>query len=207
MIKNTFNGNEIRESVSKEMIESAEWVKNAAFKLDNPNNGETEQLVKKLLRAKKIFLMGSGRSGLVARAFAMRLMHLGFPVHVIGETTTPAVESKDLAIVISGGGETDEMVANAEVILNIGAQLITITSVKESTLGKKAGHTVILPGRTKEDSTIDYKERRLKGGPVAPLGTLFEIISLIYLDALIPLLMEITEQSEIEMKQRHARPG
>ena len=36
----------------------------------------------------------------------MRLMHLGFNVYVVGETVTPAVETDDLLIVISGSGET-----------------------------------------------------------------------------------------------------
>ena len=38
-----------------------------------------------------IFLAGSGRSGFVAKFFAMRLMHLGFHVYVFGETLVPPV--------------------------------------------------------------------------------------------------------------------
>lgn len=36
--------------------------------------------------AKNIFVMGAGRSGFVAKAFAMRLMHLGYNVYVVGKT-------------------------------------------------------------------------------------------------------------------------
>ncbi|MGZ4892148.1 MAG: SIS domain-containing protein, partial [Halobacteriota archaeon] len=71
---------------------------------------EVKTLVTDILAAqqnhKRLFVMGAGRSGLVVKGFAMRLMHLGFNVYVVGETVTPAVETDDLLIVISGSGET-----------------------------------------------------------------------------------------------------
>ncbi|MEM2817946.1 MAG: SIS domain-containing protein, partial [Archaeoglobaceae archaeon] len=48
--------------------------------------------------AERIFVVGIGRSGLVAKAFAMRLMHLGYKAFVIGETTTPRIEAGDLLV-------------------------------------------------------------------------------------------------------------
>ena len=36
---------------------------------------------------KKIFVAAAGRSKMVANMFAMRLMHLGYDVRVVGETT------------------------------------------------------------------------------------------------------------------------
>ncbi|AVH54882.1 MULTISPECIES: hypothetical protein [Streptomyces] len=61
-----------------------------------------ESLAMTLRNAERIFVTGEGRSGLMAKAFAMRLMHLGLPVHVIGETTTPAVAQGDTARAPSG---------------------------------------------------------------------------------------------------------
>ena len=49
---------------------------------------ESESLVNEILKAKKIFVTGAGRSGLMGKAFAMRMMHMGFDAHVIGEITT-----------------------------------------------------------------------------------------------------------------------
>ena len=40
------------------------------------------------LSSNRIFVYGAGRSGLVAKAFAIRLVHLGFQTFVIGETIT-----------------------------------------------------------------------------------------------------------------------
>ena len=58
--------------------------------------------------------MGAGRSGLVAKAFAMRLMHLGFTAYVVGETITPAMRPKDLLVIFSGSGRTKTIADIAE---------------------------------------------------------------------------------------------
>ena len=51
-----------------------------------------ENMINLLITARKenkrVFVIGAGRSGLIARAFAMRLLHLSFNVYVIGETAS-----------------------------------------------------------------------------------------------------------------------
>ena len=61
--------------------------------------------------SKRIFIAGAGRSGLVARFFAMRLMHAGYEVFVVGEIVTPSIRDGDLFLVLSGSGETETMLA------------------------------------------------------------------------------------------------
>ena len=39
-----------------------------------------------IVSANNVFVTGAGRSGLAAKAFAMRLMHLGLSAYVVGET-------------------------------------------------------------------------------------------------------------------------
>ena len=65
-----------------------------------------EEMLDMLINANNVFIIGLGRSGLVARAFAMRLMHLGISVYVVGETITPAIYADDCLLAISGSGET-----------------------------------------------------------------------------------------------------
>jgi len=72
----------------------------------NIDRESANQLLEEILNAKRIYLAGAGRSGLVARAFAQRLMHLGFESYAIGETITPAFRSGDVLIAVSGSGET-----------------------------------------------------------------------------------------------------
>lgn len=180
----------------------ADHIKKVASKLDT---GSVTSLVNGIMDSKRIFLMGAGRSGLAARAFAMRLMHLGFIVYFVGETTTPAVQPDDLVIAVSGSGETPSIANLGGISKKIGSKLAVITSNKDSTLGRISDIVVIVPGRPKEDIVYeDYHERRMIGYPqLAPLGTIFEISALVFLDAVVSELMVRTGASEAELKKRH----
>ncbi|KCZ72725.1 3-hexulose-6-phosphate isomerase [Candidatus Methanoperedens nitroreducens] len=162
-------------------------------------------LVDSIMTSKRIFLMGAGRSGLAARAFAMRLMHMGFYVYVVGETTTPAVNAEDMVIAVSGSGETPSIASLGAIAKRIGSKLATVTSNRDSTLGRISDIVILIPGRTKEDIIYeDYHERRMTGyTQLAPLGTVFEISALVFLDAVISELMVRTGASEAELKSRH----
>ena len=60
-------------------------------------------------KAKRIYVLGVGRSGLIAKNLAMRLVRLKKKTFVIGETITPEIVADNLLIVISGSGETGEV--------------------------------------------------------------------------------------------------
>lgn len=170
------------------------------------DNEAIKGMLQKTLDAERIFLMGAGRSGLVAKAFAMRLMHLGFTVYVVGETTTPAVQEKDVVIAISGSGETRSIANLGKIVKDIGSTLITVTSKKESTLGRISDIAVVLPSKTKNDLDAGgYLERNMRGDykNLPPLGTAFEITSLVFLDSVIAQLITLTGASEAELKSRH----
>ena len=145
--------------ITKELMNLiANHLKKVADKLDTEPAAD---LVNGIMSAKKIFLMGAGRSGFVARAFAMRLMHLGFDVYVIGEATAPAVKSEDFVIAVSGTGTTSSIVKLGEVTKGIGATMASITSEKDSPLAQNSDIILIIPGKNKEDS---YEKE------LAPLG-------------------------------------
>jgi 6-phospho 3-hexuloisomerase len=154
---------------------------------------------------KRVFVMGAGRSGLVAKGFAMRLMHLGLNVYVVGETVTPAVETDDLLIVISGSGETKSINEMGALAKAKGTRLASVTSNKDSTLGTISDTAVIVKGRTKV-SGMDFMERQVIGSHIsfAPLGTMFEISTMVFLDGVIAALMEATKKSEDDLKKKHA---
>ena len=165
-----------------------------------------EILVQTRNSGKKVFIAGAGRSGLVGKAFALRLMHMGFEVYVFGDTIIPAVRQGDLVIVISGSGTTTSSVLIAEAARNIGATVIAITSRPKSHLAKIAHHVVIVPGRTKLAKENDYVIRQIIGEhePLTPLGTLFEIAALVTLDSVVAELMHRLGVSEEEIRLRHA---
>ena len=165
-----------------------------------------KHMLQNILEGERVFVMGAGRSGLVAKAFAMRLMHLGFTVYVVGETTTPAVHPQDVVIAISGSGETRSIADLGRIVKDIGSTLITVTSKRESTLGRISDITMVLPSKTKNDHDAGgYLEKNMRGDykNLPPLGTAFEITSLVFLDSVIAQLITLTGASEAELKSRH----
>ncbi|MCU7788292.1 6-phospho-3-hexuloisomerase [Pyrobaculum sp. 3827-6] len=155
---------------------------------------------------KKILVVGVGRSGLVGRAFAMRLRHLGARSYVLGETITPSVEEGDMVVAISGSGTTQIVVAAAEAAKKMKAKVAAITTYPDSPLGKLADIVVFVPGRTKVASMDDYFARQILGihEPLSPLGTLFEDTAMVVLDAVIADLMKRLGKNEAELAKRHA---
>ncbi|MCD6244291.1 MAG: 6-phospho-3-hexuloisomerase [Thermoproteota archaeon] len=178
--------------------------------LSEVDEESTNMFIKFLLRTLgegKIFVVGAGRSGLVARAFAMRLMHVGFNVYVIGETVTPSVDPGDLVVVVSGSGETKYPLSAAQVAKEAGASVVAVTSFPESSLGQLADLVVRIGGRVlPKNNSRDYFTRQILGihEPLTPLGTLFELSSMIYFDALIAELVELLGKSEEDLAKRHA---
>ncbi|MFB8636630.1 6-phospho 3-hexuloisomerase [Enterococcus sp. AZ067] len=115
---------------------------------------QINQMMDALQQAKRIFVLGEGRSGLQGKGFAMRLMHLGFPVYVIGESTTPSVNSGDTLVAISGSGTTSMIISLTKKAKANGVKIIGLTSSDTSKLAHLADHPVIIPGATKTGSGI-----------------------------------------------------
>jgi len=145
-------------------------------------------------QSNRIFIYGAGRSGLVAKAFAIRLVHLGFQTFVIGETISAPVTRGDLVIIVSGSGETIPAVMTAEIAHKIGAKVVSITAKKRSEIAKFADVTLFISSSCSEEERKKY----------APLGTLFEASVWILLDGLIADLMDSKNETEEDMRSRHA---
>jgi 6-phospho-3-hexuloisomerase len=158
---------------------------------------ESEWLAERILRAQKIFTAGAGRSGLMMKAFAMRMMQMGLDVHVVGETVTPGLSQEDLLIIGSGSGETKSLVSAAQKAKSLHAAVAVITIVPESTIGKTADLAVVLPGSPKDKS---------EGGDstIQPMGALFEQMLLVFCDAVILKLMDKRGLDSAAMYGRHA---
>jgi 6-phospho-3-hexuloisomerase len=169
---------------------------------------QVEKMVAEMLVStdRRILVLGAGRSGLIGRAFAMRLMHLGFQVYVMGETITPSIGRGDLIIALSGSGTTKLVVTAAEIGKTVGAKIIAVTSYADSDLGKLADDIVLVKGRTRVADEKDYFLRQLMGEHelMAPLGTVFEISLMTFLDGVVVELMRRLGLTEKELKIRHA---
>lgn len=159
-----------------------------------------------IIEAENVFVTGAGRSGLAAKAFAMRLMHLGVSAYVVGETISPAINAEDCIIAISGSGETNTIVSAAKIAKSRGSKVLAVTSYPESTLGQLSDGYIIVKGRMQQEKDDEnYMKRQIHGNytSLTPLGTAFELTTLVFLDAIVSELMEKMHQTESDLKARH----
>ena len=178
-------------------------IKNAEEYLDEKSIEEFEDVI---MNADNIFVTGAGRSGLAAKAFAMRLMHLGLSAYVVGETISPAINEGDCIVAISGSGETNTIVSAVTIAKNRGSKVLAVTSYPDSTLGQLSDCYLFVKGRTKKEvDDENYLKRQIYGNytSLTPLGTAFELTTLVFLDAIVSELMEKMHQTESDLKARH----
>lgn len=154
-----------------------------------------DEMLNAILEADKIFLYGVGRSGLVAKAFAIRLVQLGLDVFFVGESNTPMVKSNAVAIIISNTGQTMSAVQTANIVRRIGARAIAITSDPHSKLSHAASTNIIIANRVPE---------REEKAHLTPMGTVFEEATALLLDGLVPILMTRLGETNDSMRKRHA---
>ncbi|MGG3572446.1 6-phospho-3-hexuloisomerase [Bacillus gobiensis] len=128
---------------------------------------QIEKMADLLARSERIFVIGEGRSGLMAKSFAMRLMHLGATVYVVGETITPSIEKNDVLVAVSGSGTTKSVVWTAGKARSLGCFVAAITTDPESELASYSSLTLQIPAATKY-----RRENELK--TIQPLGSLFD---------------------------------
>lgn len=146
------------------------------------DEAQLEALMKDIRWADKIFVAAAGRSFLMMKAFAMRLMHMGLKVYVVGETVTPAIGPNDLLIVGSGSGGTATIKVMAEKAKKVGARMALLTIYEESALAQLADTLLIVPAATNQVASGKSSWQ--------PGGSSFEQSLLIILDAVVLVLSE-----------------
>ena len=155
-----------------------------------------ERAVDELRQAKSIFVLGAGRSGLALRMTAMRLMHLGLTVHIVGEVTTPAIGREDLLLVASGSGTTEALVRSARTAIDVGATVITLTTATKSPLANISSVLIEVPAAEKLD--------RAATKSVQYAGSLFEQAVVTIGDAFFHSLWMRSGQTADDLWPRHA---
>ncbi|WP_427173228.1 6-phospho-3-hexuloisomerase [Arthrobacter sp. 92] len=153
-------------------------------------------LATELRLARRIFVSGAGRSGLVLKMAAMRLMHLGLAVHVVGETTTPAIRPGDLLLAASGSGTTAGVVKAAETAAAQGARVVAYTANTGSPLAAGAAAVVLIPAAQKTDHGSAVSRQYS--------GSLFEQVLFTTTEAVFQSLWDEDAAAAEELWQRHA---
>lgn len=161
--------------------------------LEATDDSYDEKLTAMLDKANRIFLAGAGRSKLVGNFFAMRLVHSGYDVSVVGEIVTPSIKQGDLLIIISGSGETEQLVAFTKKAKDVGADIMLISARSNSTIGDLADAVFQIGTPEMYD--------KVKG---MPMGTVFELSTLLILESTISHIIHEKGIPEEIMRERHA---
>lgn len=185
----TASGEAIRDNVSLVLGE----VGNTAAQVSTE---QLHQAAGLLARADRVFVAGAGRSGLVLRMAAMRLMHLGLNVHVAGDTTTPAIRKGDLLLVASGSGSTSGVVGAAETAARAEARVAAFTANPGSPLAGLADVVVVLPAQQKTDHASGVSRQYS--------GSLFEQVLFVVTEAVFQSLWASADVPAEQLWLRHA---
>ncbi len=159
--------------------------------LSDVSQGDRDGLASAIRDARTIYVFGVGRSGLVAQSFAVRLVQLGLRVYFIGDMTTPLIAPEDLVVLVSNSGDTMSVVKTAEIARRIGTPVVSLTGSAENPLAETSDRVIVISGKD-------------KNGRITPLGTVFEDAAMIFLDSMVPQLMETLGVTEEDMRSRHA---
>ena len=146
-------------------------------------------LANKLTKARRTFVVGAGRSGLVARSFGMRLMHAGLPAFIPGETITPAAAAGDLLVAISCTGETGFTDYIARRARDLGAEVVVITAKADSPMAAAADMIVRIPATAPD---------------IVVRAAVFEHAASLCLDAVFNVLAERLKIDQAGFQARHA---
>jgi len=148
-----------------------------------------ENFAEQLKKAKRVYTVGVGLLGLLAKGFTTKLTYLGYETYFIGETLMPSPSKNDLLIAISESGEADYTVRAARIAKNLGATVVAITSCPQSTLGKLADLNIEIKWK-EEIPKEELKE--CEGELLTPNSSLFEIVTLMILNAVMSELVNKT---------------
>ena len=157
---------------------------------DKSNAAKLMQLVD---GAGRIFIGGAGRSGLVSRFFAMRLVHSGYQVNMIGEIVTPAIKAGDLLVLVSGSGGTETLLPFVKKAKSVGAKLAVVSMKAKSAMAEVADLNIQIGN----DNSFP-----LTNG--MPMGAQFELSALIFLEGVIADIVHTKGLTEEGMRAIHA---
>lgn len=156
---------------------------------------QVDALLEAITAAHTVIVYGLGREGLVMRSLAMRLMHLGVPVAVVGDMTTPPAGRGTLFLVSCGPGFLSTVEALMGVAQGAGARVAMLTAQPEAALPRRADQLLVLPAQTMAE-----QEGSSSG---QAMGSAYEQAMWVLFDALVPMLQIRLGQSVAELRARH----
>lgn len=143
----------------------------------------------------KIFISGSGTSGIIARRMSHVLSCIEMPVSFIHPSdglhgASGAVQMDDIVIIISKGGESDDANEFASIARQRGAFIIAVTENSKSTLALMSNKVLL----------YSSNENRMQEGYITFSNSL---CSACITDALVVALMKLRDYDEKKLGSIH----
>lgn len=159
--------------------------------------GALAGMVEELTKAGRVVCYGVGREGLMMRALAMRLYHMGLDAHVVGDMSCPPLGPGDLLVVSAGPGDFSTVMGLVGVAQRDGARVACVTAQAAGRVPAASDRVLVIPAQTMADDT----------GPspasVLPMGSLFEGAQYLVFEILILMLRDRLGVLPEAMRARH----
>jgi 6-phospho-3-hexuloisomerase len=154
-------------------------------------------LVGELAAAARIACFGVGREGLMMRALAMRLYHMGLDAHVVGDMSCPPIGPGDLLVVSAGPGGFSTVNGLIGVARGAGARVAVVTAQPQGSAAAMADRVLVIPAQTMAN------DRGAAATSVLPMGSLYEGAQYLAFELLILALRDRLGVAPEAMRARH----
>jgi 6-phospho-3-hexuloisomerase len=156
-----------------------------------------EALAAEIAVARRVVAHGVGREGLMMRALAMRLYHLGLNAHVVGDMSCPPVGPGDLLLVSAGPGSFSTVEALLGVARRAGARTACVTAEPGGAAPRMSDRVLVIPAQTMAN------DQGPTASSVLPMGSLFEGAQFLVFELLVLLLRDRLGEPAERMRARH----
>ena len=175
------------------------WTRRAADEIAAPfakiDAASLASLIAAIDGARRLALHGVGREGLMMRALAMRLYHLGLDAHVVGDMTTPPLAAGDLLIASAGPGDFATVRAFMRVARAAGAHVALLTAQPDAAARAEADVVLVIPARTMAEAGA--------ADAALPMGSAYEAAQFLLAEYLVAALRARRGIDEAAMRARH----
>jgi 6-phospho-3-hexuloisomerase len=158
---------------------------------------QVDDLIAAIQGAARIALYGVGREGLMIKALAMRLYHLGYAANVVGDMTTPHLGPGDLLILSAGPGFFYTVDGLRKVAQRGGAKVCCITAQPSGATPSACDFQIHIPAQTMAN------DQGAEATSILPMGSLFELATFVFAELLVLEIVRQTGKTIGEARDRH----
>jgi 6-phospho-3-hexuloisomerase len=170
------------------MAELVSYVKRINSELEDAigalDQQDFDSFLDAVVAAGRIAFHGVDREGLMMRAFAMRLFHLGYNVSVVGDMTAPHLGA--------GPGYFSTVDGLRVVAQREDAKVLCLTAQRDGGTPKAYDSVLVIPAQTMAD------DRSAKPTSILPMGSLYELAMLVFFEIVVLELLRRTGSPSVQ---------